>query len=262
MTQACLSGGGVRLSGADGPTWIRGFFPRFFPVSASLRDAGCPGDAPKKISKQCGDPYRDVLPRSSELSQNGGAIPAVRRAYMIRLHRIPSIDVLQASGDESGRTKGKENADEMAAGHPGRLYGCRRLSARHYFDYIVSYNQNGLLSVVLSDYQYAGGAHGSTVQTGVHLRPGDRQGRSSSAIFWTVKSGHHRVYRRRPSGRRSTGRVAIGALYEFDFAPFKTIGPEPEFYLSNRGVVICTFSSTPTFRTPPVSRNSISLIPL
>jgi inhibitor of cysteine peptidase len=112
-------------------------------------------------------------------------------------------------------------AEDIRDGYTGAVGYCQTN-----FDYIVTYNQNGLLSFVLSDYQYSGGAHGSTVQTactfdlatGRTLKLSDiLDGKPGSTAF--IDSAVRREIDRR---------VAVGALYEFDFAPFKTIGSDPE----------------------------------
>lgn len=104
--------------------------------------------------------------------------------------------------------------------------------AEAYFDYRVTYNQNGLLCVVTTDYQYAGGAHGDTVQktwlfdleTGKMLGLSDLLTGSYTPVIDALV--------------RSTidQRTAAGELAEI--TPFETIGENPDFYLNDQGVVI------------------------
>lgn len=104
--------------------------------------------------------------------------------------------------------------------------------AETYFDYRITYNQNGLLCVVTTDYQYAGGAHGSAVQktwlldldTGKTLQLSDLlTGSYTSVIDAAVRE-------------MIDARIASGDLVEL--TPFETVGENPDFYLSGDGVVI------------------------
>lgn len=64
---------------------------------------------------------------------------------------------------ENAAKEGAKNAAELAEyvkEHPGNPNKCET-----YFNYHVKYNQNNILSLVFLNYQYARGAHGSTMQT-------------------------------------------------------------------------------------------------
>ncbi len=106
--------------------------------------------------------------------------------------------------------------------------------AETFFDYRIKYNQNGLLSLVLLDYQYAGGAHGGTVQTGVtfDLSTGKELGLSDlmnsefSYISYLDKNIRSEIDKK----------IAAGELAEI--SEFKTIGDKPDFYLTNDSLVI------------------------
>lgn len=105
-----------------------------------------------------------------------------------------------------------------------------------YFDYEVKYNQNGLLSVILLDYQYAGGAHGSTLQmaytfdlnTGKELSLADLMNANAGYTSYINSAVRTEIDKR----------VADGDLYEFEDGKFKTIGDDPACYLSENGLVI------------------------
>ena len=130
--------------------------------------------------------------------------------------------------------EGLQNADEMARdtdGHTGSPNKCET-----YFDYRLKYNQNGLLSVVLTDYQYAGGAHGLTVQSSrtVNLKTGEAyelkdlfKGDADyvSLISSTVRD-------------QINERVKAGILPENAITPFRTIKADQDFYLSDHGMVV------------------------
>lgn len=102
-----------------------------------------------------------------------------------------------------------------------------------YLTYKVTYNQNGLLSVVFSNYQFSGGAHGSTIQSsytfdmqnGQELKLGDiikTDATTIAFINWSIKEEIER-------------RVAKNDL--FVLQPFESIGENPYFYLSEEGLV-------------------------
>jgi len=111
-------------------------------------------------------------------------------------------------------------------------YGGTKL-CETYLDYKIAYNQNGLLSVVFSEYQYAGGAHGSTtqssytfdLQTGEELKLNDllnADKKYTSYINAIIK-------------KEIDKKVASGDLFELE--KFKSIGKNPAFYLSDEGIV-------------------------
>lgn len=105
-----------------------------------------------------------------------------------------------------------------------------------YFNYQVKYNQNGLLSVVLQDYQYAGGAHGGTLQFSYTF---DLKTGKALQLADLMKSGSGYVPTINAAVRTQIDqRVAAGDLYEFEDSPFETIGSKPDYYLSSDGVTV------------------------
>jgi inhibitor of cysteine peptidase len=135
---------------------------------------------------------------------------------------------------EDALAAGKKNASDMAAsirdGYTGAVGKCETA-----YDFTVTYNQNGLFSVVLMDYQYAGGAHGTTVQSAYtfDLKPGD-----VLALEDLMDGTANYAARINETIRQEIDRrVEARELSEFDFSPFSDIGEEPEFYLSNNAVV-------------------------
>jgi len=101
-----------------------------------------------------------------------------------------------------------------------------------YFDYQIKYSRSSLLSVVFQNYQYAGGAHGSTVQTsytfdlitGKQLQLGDLF--KANAGYIDIISDQ--VY----SQLKERGLLA--ALY----GKFESIRPDHSFYLTDGGVAV------------------------
>lgn len=142
---------------------------------------------------------------------------------------------LEAVAQEA-RMTGEQNAANMAEairdGYTGAAGNCET-----FFDYFVTYNQHDLFSVVLTEYQYAGGAHGATVQhaftfdlaTGRVLQLSDLMMEGSG---WT---GYIDGVIRREIDRRAEA----GILSEFKHSKFGGIGAATAFYLDHDAVVIC-----------------------
>ena len=128
-----------------------------------------------------------------------------------------------------GRQNAKELASAVGSGYEGPL------QCQTDFNYRVRYNQNGIVSVVLTNYQYSGGAHGSTIQTAYtfDLKTGARIRLSD---LMKSGSGYQKEFSARIR-KEIDARVDSGALYELQDSPFQTLGDNPDFYLSNDGIV-------------------------
>ncbi len=136
---------------------------------------------------------------------------------------------------ETAMATGKKNATEMASyirdGYTGAVGKCETV-----FDYLVTYNQDGLISIVFIDYQYCGGAHGATTQTaytidlttGLVLSLADVLNNKTDYVPYINASIRHEIDRR----------VATEQLYEFEFDPFVGISSTTGYYLSNDAVVV------------------------
>ena len=130
----------------------------------------------------------------------------------------------------AARNQGLKNAEEMKklkeSGY-GSPHKCET-----YFDYAVKYNQKGLLSIVLSDYQYSGGAHGLTVQ---------------SSLTFDLETG--KEYQLKDIFAQGTDYVSLisdevkkmiqkqGAA-EALLNPFEAIREDQDFYLTKDGLVV------------------------
>ena len=133
------------------------------------------------------------------------------------------------------RDEGLLNAEErkkiLASGYTGELDRYET-----YFDYKLKYNQNGLLSVVFINFQYAGGAHGLTVQnshtlsleTGEEYRLKDLMEGSAGYISFISDFVREEI----------DTRTKAGDLMEIGDPSFKTINEDQDFFLSNNAVVI------------------------
>jgi inhibitor of cysteine peptidase len=152
---------------------------------------------------------------------------------------LNTINVVLRQAADAALAKGRQNAqllqETASIRKASGLEDDGSPQCATYFDYEVKYNQNGLFSFVLNNYQYEGGAHGSTVQTSYtfDLKTG-KQLKVSDLM--NASSGYQKNL---DSQIRSqiNSRVSAGALYEFPNSPFQTLGSAPGFYLSNDGIV-------------------------
>jgi len=144
-----------------------------------------------------------------------------------------SINSIFKEAAMAARDEGLKNADEMEKTNESDYGSPNKYET--YFDYSLNYNQNGLLSVVFKDYQYTGGAHGSTVQSSYtfNLNTGEEYKLkdlfNSDADYVSFISDTVR--------KEINERVKDGSLLE-ELTPFNTIREDHDFYLSNDGIVI------------------------
>lgn len=101
-----------------------------------------------------------------------------------------------------------------------------------WFDYRIKYNQNDLLSLVFLEYQFAGGAHGSTIQSGYtfDLNTGKQQ---SLADQFLPNVDYISVISKEVK-RQIEARGLTDALFE----PFTKIRPDQGYYLTDQGLVV------------------------
>ena len=128
---------------------------------------------------------------------------------------------LAAESEKAGRELEKNlGQDELT----------RNIKTETYFNYQIKCDRDSLLSIVFSDYQYGGGAHGNTVQssytfdldTGNVYKLSDLF--SGSSYISTINSAIKKQIEER--GMTAT------------LAPFETIKADQDFYLSNNAVVV------------------------
>ncbi len=144
-----------------------------------------------------------------------------------------SINSIFGKSAEDARNEGLKNADEMKKIQDSEYTGSPN-KCETYFDYMPKYNQNGLLSMILSDYQYTGGAHGSTLQSSYTLSLKTGQVYELKDLF---KSDVDYVSLINDTIRNEIDqKVKEGGLSEI--TPFETIKDDQDFYLSNNAVVI------------------------
>jgi inhibitor of cysteine peptidase len=227
---AVFSGEGVLL--IAGRTYLdSGLFSTIFPIGSSYdKDRGA-----ITLSRRCLNAVAvlnetvlsqtDYLKATVQYPQLKGLEDDAVQKMINELLKKEALDAL---------TGGEENADNMAQavkdGYTGAVGKCETT-----FDYVIAYNQNGLMSIVLQDYQYAGGAHGTTIQTAFTfdlISGRDLKLRDLTYGATTINGVINSAIR-----QEINRRVSTGDLSEFDFHPFKDIGEDPEFYLSNDGLV-------------------------
>lgn len=126
--------------------------------------------------------------------------------------------------------EGEKNAKELASytkDFPEMPRHCET-----YFNYQIKYNQNGLLSLIFLNYQFAGGAHGGTIQT---------------AFTFDLKSGE--LFKLQEFFKENTDYLTIfnhqiesdltrRGLLSLLFEPFAGMKQNQPFYLSRNGFVI------------------------
>lgn len=101
-----------------------------------------------------------------------------------------------------------------------------------YFNYQIKFNQKNILSLVFQNYQYAGGAHGSTVQTSytINLETGQQYALKDlfreDADYVSLISNEVK--------QQLEERDLTEALFE----PFDQIAADQPYYLSNNGIVV------------------------
>ncbi|MHC1772188.1 MAG: stalk domain-containing protein [Flexilinea sp.] len=101
-----------------------------------------------------------------------------------------------------------------------------------YFNYQVKYNQNDVISLIFLNYQFAGGAHGSTLQTAytVNLKTGKQYTLKDlfkeNTDYVSIFSDNVKI------------QLAERDLTSILFEPFNKINENQSYYLSNNGVVV------------------------
>lgn len=145
-----------------------------------------------------------------------------------------AINLVFEKAAAAARAEGEKNAADMRQSIADGYTGTTACETN--FDYAVQYNQNGLLSITTEDYQYAGGAHGSTVQSSYTFDLAT--GKALTLADLMNSSSGYAAYINRQIRAEIDRRVAAGNLYEFEQGKFTDIGANPDYYLSNDGVVL------------------------
>lgn len=105
------------------------------------------------------------------------------------------------------------------------------VKAETYFNYQVKYNSNNILSIVFLDYQYTGGAHGSTLQTSYTF---DLATGTEYELKDLFKEGSDYVSVINSEVKKGFVEMGMTEL----LSPFNSIKNDQSFYLSNNAVVV------------------------
>jgi len=127
---------------------------------------------------------------------------------------------------ESGLKNARDFAEWKSESDP------RQVKMEEYLDYRIAYNRNDIISVVLTQYEYTGGAHGMTYQTSYTMDLKTGKVYSLSDLF-----GAGADYVAAISGHVKKG----FADKEPDLpllTPFEAIGIQQDFYIKDESVVI------------------------
>jgi inhibitor of cysteine peptidase len=165
----------------------------------------------KNVNETSGDGKIDVTLNYPQIS--GLADQAVQ-------DRVNSLFRQEAA---SAKQEGQENLKDYPPSLSPNKY-------ETYFDYRIKYNRNNILSVIFLDYQYTGGAHGSTIQKAYTL---DLQTGKEYAMEDLFKTGSD--YAALFNGEVRQG-IKDRELYEL--ATFSAISADQAFYLDNSGVSV------------------------
>jgi inhibitor of cysteine peptidase len=130
----------------------------------------------------------------------------------------------------SAVAEGKKNETELAPyvlRYPDMPGQCET-----YFDYRVKYNQKGYLSLVFQNYQYALGAHGSTVQTGYTINLETGQILALGDLF-KVGSDYETLL-----SDAVKVQLIDRNLWDSLLVPFENVKGDHDYYLTNQGLVL------------------------
>lgn len=146
----------------------------------------------------------------------------------------------QLSGSEAGIVKInaslKKHADSFVSDFKQKMKDFGPLTNENMryeadSDYMISYNKNGVLSVVMQDYVFYGGAHGGTFRTAYNF---DVNTGKEITLSQLLKANPN--YRSDIDKKIAAAFKKSGTLLEPN--GFKTIGSKPEFYVKNSGLTI------------------------
>lgn len=142
---------------------------------------------------------------------------------------------LNAQFDKEARDQARK-MHEMAVQH-SKEAAASKIPFRpyaYYYNYSVSYNRNGLLSLTIQGYQYTGGAHGLT------SRVSYTYDLVSSTRLGLADLFRPNVDYKTPINAEISRSIALRPREFFEGKEgFNGIKPDQSFYLSNAGIVVC-----------------------
>lgn len=138
------------------------------------------------------------------------------------------INAVLKQDAQDAKNQGIQTAQQIAEETKGYIGEINKDET--YFDYRIKYNQNGLLSLILLNYQYTGGAHGMTKQTSYtfNLKTGEQ-----IALKDLMKPGSDYVL--------TYNKIVNSEIIKRELCPltsFENIKDNQDYYLSNEGVAV------------------------
>jgi inhibitor of cysteine peptidase len=180
--------------------------------SVSLKSAGTEtGVTIKNVNETSGDEKINTTLNYPQLSGLADQTVLDRISYLFRQEAA------------SAKQEGQDNLKDYPPSLSPNKY-------ETYFDYRIKYNRNNILSVIFLDYQYTGGAHGSTIQKAYTF---DLKTGKEYAMKDLFKTGSD--YAALFNGAVRQG-IKDRELYEL--ATFSAISADQAFYLDNSGVSV------------------------
>ena len=126
--------------------------------------------------------------------------------------------------------EGEKNAKELA--DSAKDFPDMPRQCETYFNYLIKYNQNGLLSLIFLNYQFAGGAHGGTIQTAFTFDL--ESGKQFKLQDFFIEDADYLTIFNDQIQKHLSQRGLLSLLFE----PFKGMNLDQPFYLSNNGFVV------------------------
>ena len=126
-------------------------------------------------------------------------------------------------------SEGEKNAADLAE-YRKEFGSSNPNNCETYFDYQIKYNSNDIMSLIFLDYQFAGGAHGSTIQTAYtfNLKTGTQY---SLKDLFMKDADYVSVISAAVKTQLDERDLTIGL-----FEPFTKIASDQGYYLSNDGL--------------------------
>lgn len=98
------------------------------------------------------------------------------------------------------------------------------------FGYKVKYNTKGILSVVFTDYQYSGGAHGYTIMTSKNIKLSNGKSIALRSMFTNKKAAVKKINSKIKSKIKSR---KLTQLFKF-----RSIAKKQSYYITKKGITV------------------------
>jgi hypothetical protein len=185
---------------------------------------------------------RDLGVILSRIQENAGISITTRQDEIDTEHLKADLQWPYISGlpSESAESLNKYFRDRLSslieegrqAGEDLASAGLKDRWAEIVTGYRVMSNESGIVSILLSDYIYSGGAHGMTIRTGVTLNAETGQVYRFKDLF-KAESDYEDIV-----NNEIKRQMKARGMTEILLAPFETINPDQEFYIQDDNLVI------------------------